>query len=93
MLSASPDAFRRELEWLAASRIPVAPLSQIRRHPGAVALTFDDGSRNFAEAAWRLLFSDRRNPRCPSRGDRYSVLSQRSSQAMTLRYQKTLFCG
>jgi len=55
VLSVNPDTFRRQLEWLASSRIPVAPLSQIRRHPGAVALTFDDGYRNFAEVAWPLL--------------------------------------
>ncbi|MCL6545041.1 MAG: polysaccharide deacetylase family protein [Bryobacteraceae bacterium] len=55
VLSVSPETFRRQLEWLAASGIPVAPLSQIREQRGAVALTFDDGYRNFAETAWPLL--------------------------------------
>lgn len=55
LLSVSPETFRRQLEWLAANHIPVAPLSKVRQQPGSVALTFDDGYRNFAQIAWPLL--------------------------------------
>lgn len=59
-ISIDAAAFRRQVEWLASGRVRVLPLEALRGgDPGeddAVALTFDDGFRNFAtEAAPRLL--------------------------------------
>lgn len=51
MISVTPELFRRQMECLAALRIPVVPLDEVRRRPGAVALTFDDAFRNVFEHA------------------------------------------
>jgi peptidoglycan/xylan/chitin deacetylase (PgdA/CDA1 family) len=58
-VSVSPQLFRAQMEWLAASGAPVVPLSQVRDTPGAVALTFDDGFRNFHEHALPVLVERR----------------------------------
>jgi peptidoglycan/xylan/chitin deacetylase (PgdA/CDA1 family) len=43
------------MEFLAGSGIPVLPLDQVLQTPGSVALTFDDGFRNFADEALPVL--------------------------------------
>jgi peptidoglycan/xylan/chitin deacetylase (PgdA/CDA1 family) len=55
VISIRPDDFRRQMETLAASATRVVPLAQILDHPGAVAITFDDGFANFAEHAAPVL--------------------------------------
>jgi peptidoglycan/xylan/chitin deacetylase (PgdA/CDA1 family) len=55
VISISPGLFRAQMKWLAASRARVVPLAEIRDTPGAVALTFDDGFRNFYEHALPVL--------------------------------------
>lgn len=55
VISTPPEVFRRQMESLAKSGIPVAPLDKIRETPGAVALTFDDGFANLAEHAFPVL--------------------------------------
>ena len=55
VISVSPAQFRRHMQILAEKRIRVVPLSAIRDTPGAVALTFDDGYRNFLESAAPVL--------------------------------------
>lgn len=58
-ISVTPEAFGRQVEWLASGRVRVLSLDAITAETGeddAVALTFDDGFRNFAtEAAPALL--------------------------------------
>ena len=46
VISVSPQEFARQMDWLAASGVPVVPFPEAVRRPGAVALTFDDGFRN-----------------------------------------------
>src|SRR5205823_8602266 len=53
--STDPDAFRAQIEALSEARVPIVPLDAIQTTPGAVALTFDDGYRNFVEHALPLL--------------------------------------
>jgi peptidoglycan/xylan/chitin deacetylase (PgdA/CDA1 family) len=55
VISTKPEIFRRQMESLAASGIPVVPLDQVTSRPGSVALTFDDGYRNLAEHAFPIL--------------------------------------
>lgn len=55
VISLSPDLFRAQMEWLASNQVRVVPLAEIRNTPGAVALTFDDGFRNFYEHALPVL--------------------------------------
>lgn len=62
VISLAPQTFREQMKWLAGSGIPVVPLERIRESPGAVALTFDDGFRNFLENAFPVL----RDLRLPS---------------------------
>jgi peptidoglycan/xylan/chitin deacetylase (PgdA/CDA1 family) len=57
VISIPPGVFRRQMETLAASSTPVVPLTELANHPGAVALTFDDGFVNFAEHAVPVLES------------------------------------
>jgi peptidoglycan/xylan/chitin deacetylase (PgdA/CDA1 family) len=52
VISVAPDCFRRQLQALKDSRVPVVPLRSLTAAPApAVALTFDDGFQNFAEVA------------------------------------------
>lgn len=55
VISTSPALFESQMRWLASSGLPVVPLRSVLRQPGAVALTFDDGYRNFFTAAWPVL--------------------------------------
>ncbi|MGH9661886.1 MAG: polysaccharide deacetylase family protein [Bryobacteraceae bacterium] len=54
-ISTPPDRFRRQMQRLAGSGSRVVPLEEMDGAPGAVALTFDDGFRNFAEHAAPVL--------------------------------------
>ncbi len=59
-ISVTPEAFRRQVEWLASGRVRVLPLDEIASETGeddAVALTFDDGFRNFATDAAPVLLA------------------------------------
>lgn len=51
VISTSPSQFKRQIEFLAASGIPVVPLDQVRECPGSVAITFDDGFCNILDHA------------------------------------------
>ena len=62
VISTAPQVFREQMLWLSRSGIPVVPLERIRDSPGAIALTFDDGFRNFLEEAFLVL----RDLRLPS---------------------------
>jgi len=56
VISVNPPLFARQMGALAASGVPVARLAELRSTPApAVALTFDDGFQNFAEAAAPVL--------------------------------------
>jgi len=55
VISVAPDLFRRQMEVLAASQVKVVPLDAIFEHPGAVAITFDDGFANVAAYAAPVL--------------------------------------
>lgn len=55
VISTSPRVFREQMDWLAAEGVPVVPLTRIRETPGAVAITFDDGFRNFLNEAVPIL--------------------------------------
>jgi peptidoglycan/xylan/chitin deacetylase (PgdA/CDA1 family) len=55
VISVDPDEFSRQMESLAASCTKVVPLTEIRMHPGSVAITFDDGFANFADHAVEVL--------------------------------------
>ncbi len=55
VISTPPQVFRRQIESLAASGIPLVPLDRVAASPGSIALTFDDGYRNLAEHAFPVL--------------------------------------
>jgi peptidoglycan/xylan/chitin deacetylase (PgdA/CDA1 family) len=55
VISTRPDVFRRQMEFLAASGVPVRPLPEVLDTPGAVAITFDDGFRNLLDNAIPVL--------------------------------------
>jgi len=55
VISTPPALFKRQMEFLAGSGIPVTPLDQAIRQPGSVAITFDDGFGNLIEHAIPLL--------------------------------------
>ena len=55
VISIAPELFREQMAWLARSGVRVVPLEQVAITPGAVAITFDDGFRNFFEHALPVL--------------------------------------
>ena len=62
LISATPQEFARQMEYLAARRrvLSLTELLAVRRGsmelpPGAVAVTFDDAYEDFAEHAWPVL--------------------------------------
>ena len=57
-VSVGAAVFRDHVRWLGGGRVKVLPLDELLRagdHEDAVALTFDDAFRNFAEVAAPLL--------------------------------------
>jgi peptidoglycan/xylan/chitin deacetylase (PgdA/CDA1 family) len=54
-ISVSPAMFRLHMAMLAEAKIPIVPLDQLCTTPGSVAITFDDGFRNFTEHALPVL--------------------------------------
>ena len=55
VISIPPSLFRRQMEFLAASGIPVVPLDQALHRPGSIAITFDDGFCNLLDHAVPVL--------------------------------------
>jgi peptidoglycan/xylan/chitin deacetylase (PgdA/CDA1 family) len=55
VISLLPHVFRAQMAELAQSGARVVPLPQILDVPGSVAITFDDGFRNFFEQAFPVL--------------------------------------
>jgi peptidoglycan/xylan/chitin deacetylase (PgdA/CDA1 family) len=55
VISTAPEIFRRQIESLAGSGIPLVPVNRVASCPGSVALTFDDGYSNLAEHAFPVL--------------------------------------
>jgi len=55
VISTPPERFRRQMEFLASSSVPVVPLDEALRRPNCVAITFDDGFRNLLDHAVPLL--------------------------------------
>ncbi len=54
-ISTSPVLFRAHLEALVSGNFKVVPLASILDNPGCIAITFDDGYRNFLKVAAPLL--------------------------------------
>lgn len=55
VISIAPRLFQEQMAWLAESGVPVVALDRVRETPGGVALTFDDGFRNFFDYAAPVL--------------------------------------
>lgn len=58
VISIEKKAFAAHVSWLASGAVDVVPLENILDTPDdrdAIAITFDDGFRNFVESAWPLL--------------------------------------
>lgn len=55
VISTRPGVFRRHMLSLAERRIPVAPLDRVLDGEDALAITFDDGYRNFVDEALPIL--------------------------------------
>lgn len=56
-ISIDAESFQRHVDFLASGKVKVVPLSEIisTSNDDAVAITFDDGVKNFAGAAWPRL--------------------------------------
>jgi peptidoglycan/xylan/chitin deacetylase (PgdA/CDA1 family) len=55
VISTPPELFEAQMECLASLSVPVVPLESLSAADGAVALTFDDGYRDFIEEALPVL--------------------------------------
>jgi peptidoglycan/xylan/chitin deacetylase (PgdA/CDA1 family) len=55
VISTSEREFERQMDSIAVSGLKVVPLSMAWKSPGTVALTFDDGFRNFRNVAAPIL--------------------------------------
>jgi peptidoglycan/xylan/chitin deacetylase (PgdA/CDA1 family) len=55
VISTPPDLFRQQIEFLAGCGVPVVALAEVQKVPGSLALTFDDGFRNFFEHGFPIL--------------------------------------
>jgi peptidoglycan/xylan/chitin deacetylase (PgdA/CDA1 family) len=58
VISTDPTLFRRQIEALVAHGVQVVPLDTVPELPAgadAVAVTFDDGFKNFGSMAWPVL--------------------------------------
>ncbi len=55
VISLKPETFRAQIHHLVRHGIPVAPLREAPSRPGSVAITFDDGFRNFYQCAFPVL--------------------------------------
>ena len=55
VISVHPATFRQQIEFLIESGARIVPLGAARDTPGSIAITFDDGFRNFFEHAFPVL--------------------------------------
>jgi peptidoglycan/xylan/chitin deacetylase (PgdA/CDA1 family) len=55
VISVQPAVFRQQMEYLVESGAGIVPLEAARNTPGSIAITFDDGFRNFYEHAFPVL--------------------------------------
>jgi peptidoglycan/xylan/chitin deacetylase (PgdA/CDA1 family) len=55
VISVSPEIFRVQMAVLADAGTPIVPLDRLNTTPGSIAITFDDGFRNFMDSALPVL--------------------------------------
>lgn len=55
VISIHPEVFREQMRHLAAEHLPVLPLEEAIRTPGAIAITFDDAFENVYQHAFPIL--------------------------------------
>jgi len=55
VISIPPSLFLQQMEFLAASGMPVVPLDQALHRPGSIAISFDDGFCNLLDHAVPVL--------------------------------------